>query len=422
MATTFLEPGGDATFNVAVSTQQGFWATVVSGSTATDFVNGGHIKSLNYPANTTVILVTQDGTVADAGTRISFYFYMVALPNATTSFFTVGQASSNNTVVRIRSTAAGVIQLFENTNQIGTDGPTLSTGVWYRISLAYTITSTIVNRFELFLDGVSAISITNATITNTGSLAVKFGSVANLTFNYRSSDHYIDNSSSLTDTGNIWVTAKRPFANGTLNEWTTQIGSGGSGYGSGHSPQINERPLSTTNGWSITNAAKKTEEYSIESLSVGDFNLTGMTIVDFMGWASVKVGSASTGNIILVGNATNISVTTAYKVFTKVAGSSTYPAGNTDIGVDTNTVNQLFSLAECGILVAFIPNPVITTMACSPAIFTYTPQVEGNYRVVSMPCSPAVFTFTGLLINIQSSFQNSVTRLTQFLALRKTKK
>ncbi|WP_323162301.1 hypothetical protein, partial [Pseudomonas fluorescens] len=80
----------------------------------------------------------------------------------------------------------------------------------------------------------------------------------------------VDDSSALTDPGNIWVAAKRPNANGTTNGFTTQIGSGGSGYGSGHSPQVNERALSTTNGWSMVGAgAAVTEEYNIESKSTG---------------------------------------------------------------------------------------------------------------------------------------------------------
>ena len=57
------------------------------------------------------------------------------------------------------------------------------------------------------------------------------------------------------DPGAILVTAKRPFTNGTTEDgFTTQIGASGSGYGSGHTPQVNERPLSQTNGWSVIGA------------------------------------------------------------------------------------------------------------------------------------------------------------------------
>ena len=80
MATTFLEPGGDADF--LVGTTNGFWGSVNGQATAvaTDFVHGGHIKSIKYAANTSQVAVTPAATLADAGSRISFYIYLVALP------------------------------------------------------------------------------------------------------------------------------------------------------------------------------------------------------------------------------------------------------------------------------------------------------------------------------------------------------
>ena len=181
-------------------------------------------------------------------------------------------------IASVKITSTGVLQLWNrlNDNQIGSNGATLSTGQWYSITLAYTIISTSVNRFELFVNSVSTISVTNATLTSTGSTGVKIGNQNNnATLDFRTSDHYVDDSSSLTDTGDIWVTAKRPVSNGTTNGFSTQIGSGGSGYGSGHSPQVNERPLSTTNGWSMVGAGSAvTEEYNIEGKSVGDINIS----------------------------------------------------------------------------------------------------------------------------------------------------
>lgn len=361
MATKFLEPGGDADF--LVGTTNGFWGTNGGlAAVATDFVHGGHVKSIKYRSGVTDSVHTQASIVGDAGSRISFWVYITALPT-TAALEIAGLRTASLSVVDIKITSGGVLQLFNTTTtQIGTNGATLSTGQWYRISLAYTITSTLVNRFELFVNGVSSISITNATLTNTGSsiffIGNWFGS-SDATFSMRSSDHYIDNSSALTDPGNIWVTAKRPIANGTSNQFTTQVGAGGSGYGTGHSPQVNERALSTTNAWSIQSASKQTEEYTIEAKSVGDIDISTATIIDYMGWVSAKVGVNSTGNIIVNNVATNIAVTTSNKVFTKIAGSSTYPAGNTDIGMDTNTVNQLFTLNECGIIVAYIPGAIV---------------------------------------------------------------
>jgi hypothetical protein len=171
------------------------------------------------------------------------------------------------------------------------------------------------------------------------------------------SDFYIDNSSSLTDTGNIWVTAKRPVANGTTNGFSTQIGSGGSGYGTGHSPQVNERPLSTTNGWSMVGAGSAvTEEYNIEGKSVGDIDISTATIIDWLGWVSIKALAGETGNVIIDGASVAQAITTTATLYTKIKGSATYPAGTgADIGFQTTTALTTVSLYECGVIVAYIP-------------------------------------------------------------------
>lgn len=366
MATTFLEPGGDADFAVAGTT--GFWNSPfgnISGTIATDFVHGSHIKSIKYAPNTSQ-KVTSPSVLADAGSRISMYIYLVALPSSTTAIFS-GHTSTgtDNDVFQIKITSGGVLQLFETTSQIGSNGATLSTGIWYRISIAYTITSTTVNRFEVFKDGVSTISVTNATITNQVGIYLFIGNLAlNSTLDFRSSDHYVDSSAALTDPGNIWVTAKRPNANGTTNGFTTQIGAGGSGYGTGHSPQVNERPLSNTNGWSMVGAGSAiTEEYNIESKSTGDIDISTATIVDYLGWVDAKAALSETASIIVNNVTSNVLLTSGEGLFTKIAGSSTYPAGTgTDIGLITATTVTTVSLYECGVIVAYIPAVVTPTV------------------------------------------------------------
>lgn len=359
MATKFLEPGGDATFNVAATNAGGLWSSVSGVSLASDFVHGGHLRSIKFNTGVNSFVFAPASIMSNAGTRISFYIYMNALPGATTQFF------DNQSPWNVRITSGGILQMYNAVpTQLGINGThTLSAGRWYRISLAYTITDTTTNRFELFVDGDSDISITNATLTSatTGGLVIgNRGSDA--TFDLRVSDIYVDDSSSLTDTGDVWVTAKRPNANGTANELTTQVGAGGSGYGSGHSPQVNERALSTTNGWSVVApGSTTTEEYTIESASTGDIDISGTTIVDYVGWVSVGRDAAdlASGTIIVGGTTFSISYTTTATVIFKVKGSSTYPAGNTDIGVTVSGgTAATCALYECGILVAYIPVPL----------------------------------------------------------------
>lgn len=353
MAIKFLEPGGDADMSALMI----FWPFGTGVVTSdTDFVHGNHQRSNRYRPSNQDTISPPIGIVADTGARISTYFYFNALPAATSSFCNIRKNDSTTNVVTLRVTSGGVLQLWNQvTAQIGTNGPTLTAGVWYRISIAYTITSTSVNRFEVFVNGVSAISVTNATIATTGSSMVYFGNLTSAsTLDLRSSDHYIDDSNSLLDTGDVWVTAKRPFSNGTLNEFTTQIGSGGSGYGSGHASQVNERPRLDTNGWSINSASLKTEEYSIESAATGDIDISKKTILGFTGWLRAKTSTNGiTANIVVAGSITNVTLNSFYDTISKVVTSTTYPTGNTDIGMDNNSVNLLMSLAECGVIVAY---------------------------------------------------------------------
>lgn len=360
-ATKFLEPGGDADF--AVATTNGFWnatnSTLGTISIATDFVHGGHVKSIKYPPNNINRLSTGT-TLVKAGSRISVDIYLVALPSSTAGLFSIHSSfgGTDTDIVIVKITSGGVLQLWnQSTAQIGTNGSTLSTGQWYRLSLAYTMTDTTHNEFRLYKEGVLDISVTNGTLTEAVSDHPSFGNLnGNSTLDFRSSDHYVDDSTALTDTGNIWVTAKRPVANGTANNFGVQIGSGGSGYGTGHSPQVNERALSTTNGWSVVAVAATTEEYNIEGASVGDINLTGATIIDYMGWVSASSVTSETASIVVNNATSNISLSNTNTLLKKIAGSATYPAGTgTDIGIITSATATTVGLYESGIIIAYIP-------------------------------------------------------------------
>src|ERR1035437_6097783 len=134
MAILFLEPGGDADF--LVGTTNGFWASLNSApAVATDYVHGGHKKSIKYRPGFGDGVNTKAGTTPIAGTRISFYIYLAALPNATSRF--LQDWNANGSYINVRLTSAGVLQFWSNGIQQGTNGATLSTGQWYRISLAF---------------------------------------------------------------------------------------------------------------------------------------------------------------------------------------------------------------------------------------------------------------------------------------------
>lgn len=356
MAVKFLDPGGDHSFVNPQGAAPGvFWTGFNGGPVlATDFVHGNHKKSYKCgPGSFANVQQTQ--FLGDTG-RISIYWYFNAMPTSATQ--NIIQCGAANLEWQLKVSSGGVLKLFEKTAQMGSNGPTLVTGKWYRICVTRLITSTTVNRFEVFVDGVSAISVTNATMTNTGQPDYYIGQPnTDTTFDLRMSDFYFDDSNSLTDPGDIWVCAKRPNANGTTNGFTTQIGAGGSGYGTGHSPQVNERPLSATNGWSMIGAGSAiTEEYNIEGKNVGDFDLTGATIIDWLGWVDIKSLAGETVQVILDGANNGQAITSTESTYFKIKGSSTYPSGTgADIGITTDTSLTTVSFYECGIVVAFIP-------------------------------------------------------------------
>lgn len=315
-----------------------------------------------------------NAVMADAGRRFTFGFRYTGTPAPATNgaeFATVVNTGAGQLVFMIGLTSAGkLIVLSDSHANLATGTAILATSTDYRISCAYTITSTTVNTITVRLYDSTNTLLDTITVTN-GTLAVASGDAFVFGFRVNGSNaganlsvwgaHFFIDDGTAGDIGNIRVTAKRTFSNGTAVAFTTQIGAGGSGYGTGHTPQVNERPLSTTNGWSLTNTTKATEEYNIEGLSVGDNDLTGATIIDYTGWLYSQVNSTANSpvhHIIVNGVATTITEATAVGLFTKIAASATYPAGTgTDIGIDAQytTTGHLTSLFEAGIVVAYTP-------------------------------------------------------------------
>ncbi len=362
--TTFLEPGTDATqdlsFYISVS------GTVAS---ATDQVHTGtsSLKLSTGAGAATADATSPTGVCADAGTQISCYFRFDALPAATASIIRVRTAAL--AVLNINMATDGKLINAPQGATSATGTTVLAVNTWYRICVSYYITNTTTYQCKVYIDGVLDSTANAGTLTNTGSTLVGFraANTAGANRNYWIDDLYVAtggaSSSSQPDTGDIRVTAKRPNANGTTNNFVTQIGSSGSGYGTGHSPQVNERPLSQTNGWSVVAVGSPvTEEYNIENASTGDVDVSSATLIDYVGWVFTKALTNETAQIIVNNVNANIAVTTAASLFQKVAGSATYPAGTgTDIGMVTDNTVTTVSLYECGIIFAYNPASIVTT-------------------------------------------------------------
>ena len=83
--------------------------------------------------------------------------------------------------------------------------------------------------------------------------------------------------------------------------------------------------------------------------------------MDWLGWVSIKSLAGETGNVIIDGASVAQAITSTPTLYTKIKGSSTYPAGTgTDIGFQTTTALTTVSLYECGVVVAYIPGVVST--------------------------------------------------------------
>lgn len=369
--TKFLESGTAATqgFEFWSSSGAGAGAAVTSDSQAV----AGSVRSIKITtgASNTGAGCFAIGVLADAGRRFSMWMRFTGTPNPAiggSDFISIVNSGGGTIVFQLGLTAAGkLVVMNDNHTILGTSSTTLVASTDYRISCAYTISSTTVNSITVYINGVSEIVVTNGTLQFTGGDEFDFfwsdnGHTAGINLVMFGAHFFIDDGTSGDcGAGGLRVTAKLPISNGTTNGMT---GSGTpSGTGTGNARYVNERPLSTTNFVSVVAAGSAiTEEDNIQSVSAGDVDLTGATIIDYTGWVYAKALLSETGKIIVNNVQTNISLVNANTLFTKIAGSSTYPAGTgTDIGVVTATTATTVSLYEAGIIVAYTPAVVAAT-------------------------------------------------------------
>lgn len=370
MATTFLSAGLDETQDTSnfagMNTGTGSTATYDSSQA---FTGTGSLKCVVTTSGQTASPFTFDGTVSDTGNCVSTRFrFSTVTPATLTNFLMLLTSANGSGRMGLGMNTNGTLNFAQKGATLQANGSTtLVANTWYRIGISYTNVSASTWAAKVYINGTLEINASAAIQGNSTAqtiACVSYGQNSSSLGSFSTpgistiwaDDMYIDNRTDLTDCGDIRVTAKRPVSNGTTNGFTTQIGSGGSGYGSGHAPQVNERPLSLTNGWSMVGAGSAiTEEYTIEGASVGDVDISTATIKDYVGWVDVKALIAETANIVLNGSSSNISVTTAAKIFMKAAGSTSYPSGGADIGVITSTTVTTFSLYECGVLFAYTP-------------------------------------------------------------------
>lgn len=338
----FMESGTDATQGTQFWTQYAgcVSSTTVSHTGPRSFAcNQGGWNGIN-------------GVLSDTGRRITFYLYISSFPSSDEDIMSVCLADNGTTAfsINIQASSHKLINLI--TGHLSTT--VLQTGVWYRIAVSYTISSTTVNQVNVFIDGNPEISETNFTLNTTGATELELGRLSGLGgagILFYFDDIYIDDGNTLDDPGDIRVTAKLPNADNT-HQFTTNIGNN-PGADSRYT-NVNERPLSTSNGWQ-TGSANQSENYGIQNASTGDVDISTATLIANSAWVYANSGSSCTGNITNNGNNASISLTTTNTLFTNNVSSASYPNNSATVGMQSCSSATAVNLYEAGMLVAYIP-------------------------------------------------------------------
>ena len=166
---------------------------------------------------------------------------------------------------------------------------------WYRVSFSYTITNSTTYTAKLYLQKEGGNVTLEATISNTGTLTtittdrlvLTAGANAGSNWVEYFDEVYVDDRSDFTDCGAIAVTAKLPNANNT-NSFDTAIGANPANRWT----NVNERPISQTNGWEQAAIRPVQENYGLESASQGDTDITGLAILAHSAWVYGKRSAA----------------------------------------------------------------------------------------------------------------------------------
>lgn len=219
----------------------------------------------------------------------------------------------------------------------------------YRISFAYSYHGVDDLDINLFVNGIPELSITGAA---TGGLSKP----VNLHYGWLLSpgaDHlcwfshlYIDDGDDLLDPGNMLSTAKLSAAVNE-NNWDTTGGTGA----------VNERPLSETNYIMQSAFSSVRQTYTLQSAAAGDRDVSGESLIGYMGWAWAKRESGSVERIGLIVNNVDVSrssiITTSPSLLKLPVTSTSYPSHAAGIGMSSNSEDAGVFMYECGAVVAY---------------------------------------------------------------------
>lgn len=305
----------------------------------------------------------KNSILADAGRRLSAYYYFDALPdNGNDSgsgrcFLAVINASSNVVLaLNIRSTGVLTVSSLNNAASAFKAGTTvLTSATWNRISISYTITSTANWSAKVYIGGSLEISASNAdfSLTNTTGVHWQSGWITGVTAgmankNLHFADVYVDNGTDLNDVCRPGYQRGVTDKKATIifqNNWDTQIGNG----------TLNGVPISTNNGIEQLNATWAVQTYTLELPNAGDRDLTapGITIISHTGWIYAKQTTAGAGLVKIINNNTenDVALTSSAAVYA-VTIDTCYGAQN-GVGMRDDGNSQGTFLYGAGAIVSY---------------------------------------------------------------------
>lgn len=359
----FLDAGSDHT--------QGLEPWTTTGGTVASDTGQAHsgprsIKCTTDGTGSTAYVVRNTGLWSGTTGRLSIWIRLGGtagtpsqMPTAEAAIIGIQDTFSTSTKVNLRTD--GKLSLVSQGSTTATGSTVLTTGTWYQLTLAWTYTSYTTTEWRLYIGSSLEASLSNPTIASfigapsgfsAGWLA--FHGVAAMRM-YLDDIYCDDGSHSDGYPGAICVTAKLPSVdNGGV--FDTAVGAS-PGAGSRYT-NVNERPLSVTNGWQQAGSSQVDESYAIQGAATGDVDLTGKTIVGRMSWAYWKFGAGTQGTAQIWDNGarTNLTGVTSNTYAYHCSTSSSYPSDAAAVGIRSGGNSADTFLYECGMLLAYLPS------------------------------------------------------------------
>lgn len=342
MTINFMESGSDATGDLS------FYASAGGTVTSDNTVSHTGPRSIKMTMNSFTVA---SGVLNDVGRRISVWVRFSTLPASYIVPIQIQQAALAGVCYNLYILANGTL----NSNPTGATAAVgtavLAANTWYRICVAYKITSTTVFTFKVYVNGVLDSTANAGTMSVISTSELLLCALSDGAVNVWEDDIYVDDVANFSDPGDVRVTAKKPAAN-NVNNFDTAVGANPANRWT----NVNEVPLSITNGWEQLALANTQENYTLEAAAVGDVDITNKQLVGRSAWLWAKetVAGLGTPQIMDNGTETAITLTTVGALYTVITISIAYPSNAAGIGMRSANAAAGTFLYECGTLIAYM--------------------------------------------------------------------